>query len=54
MAVYMVSQAQAKQLRPKMTAGLILVAGIIVVMLGQLVLNMILTPGCIPPALAEA
>lgn len=43
MAVYMVSQAQARQLRPKMTAGLIFVAGIAVVLLGQLVLNMILT-----------
>ena len=43
MAVYMVSQAQAKKLRPQMTAGLIIVVGIIVVLLAQLVLNMVLT-----------
>ncbi len=43
MADYMGSQAQAKQLRPRMTAGLIFVAGIVVVLLGQLVLNMVLT-----------
>ena len=43
MAVYMVSQAEAKKLRPRMTAGLIFVAGIAVVLLGQLVLNMVLT-----------
>ena len=43
MAVYMVSQAQARQLRPNMTAGLIIVVGIIVVLLGQLVINMVLT-----------
>ena len=43
MAVYMVSQAEVKKLRPRMTAGLIFVAGIAVVLLGQLVLNMVLT-----------
>lgn len=43
MAVYMVSQAEARRLRPNMTAGLIFIAGIVVVLIGQLVLNMVLT-----------
>ncbi|QKJ25391.1 hypothetical protein HRU87_04220 [Aquiluna borgnonia] len=43
MAVYMVSQREARSLRPNMTAGLIFVIGIVVVLIGQLVLNMILT-----------
>ena len=43
MAVYMVSQADARRLRPNMMAGLVFVIGIAVVLIGQLVLNMILT-----------
>lgn len=43
MAVYMVSQADARRLRPNMTAGLVFVIGIMIVLIGQLVLNMILT-----------
>jgi hypothetical protein len=43
MAVYMISQADARRLRPNMVAGLIFVVGIVVVLIGQLVLNMVLT-----------
>lgn len=43
MAVYMVSQAQVGRLKPTMTPGLIFIIGIIAVLLGQLVLNMVLT-----------
>ncbi|MEY3561014.1 MAG: hypothetical protein RL068_166 [Actinomycetota bacterium] len=43
MAVFMVSQAEAKRLRPNMVAGMIFVVGILLVLVGQLVLNMILT-----------
>ena len=43
MAVFMVSQSEAKLLRPNMVAGLIVVAGIVGVYIAILVLNMVLT-----------
>ncbi|NBU22504.1 MAG: hypothetical protein EBS38_01090 [Actinobacteria bacterium] len=43
MAVFMVSPNEAKRLRPKLSAGLIFVIGMIVVYLAQLGLNMVLT-----------
>lgn len=43
MAVFMVSQSEARALRPNMLAGLIFVAGIVVVYIAILVLNMVLT-----------
>ena len=43
MAVFLVSPNEAKRLRPKLSAGLIFVLGMIVVYLAQLGLNMVLT-----------
>lgn len=43
MAVFMVSQNEAKKLRPNLLAGLILVVGIVVVYIAILALNMVLT-----------
>ena len=43
MAVFMVSQSEARALRPNMVAGLIFVAGIVGVYIAILILNMVLT-----------
>ena len=43
MAVFLVSPKEANRLKPKLTSGLILVLGILVVYLAQLALNMVLT-----------
>ena len=43
MAVFLVSPKEANRLKPKLTSGLILVIGILVVYLAQLALNMVLT-----------
>ena len=43
MAVFLVSPKEANRLKPKLTSGLILVVGILVVYLAQLALNMVLT-----------
>lgn len=43
MAVFMVSQSEAKRLRPNLMAGVIFIAGIIGVYVAILVLNMVLT-----------
>lgn len=43
MAVFLVSPNEAKRLRPKLSAGLIFVLGMIIVYLAQLGLNMVLT-----------
>jgi cell division protein FtsL len=42
-AVFLVSPKEANRLKPKLTSGLILVIGILVVYLAQLALNMVLT-----------
>ena len=43
MAVFLVSPNEAKRLRPRLSAGLIFVLGMIAVYLAQLALNMVLT-----------
>lgn len=43
MAVFLVSQKEAKRLKPRLASGLILVIGILTVYLAQLALNMVLT-----------
>ena len=43
MSVYMVSESDAKKLKPSLTAGLIFVLGIVAVLIGQISLNMVLT-----------
>lgn len=43
MSVYMVSERDAKKLKPSLSAGLIFVLGIVAVLIGQISLNMVLT-----------
>jgi len=42
-SVYMVSEKDAKKLKPSLMAGLIFVLGIVAVLIGQISLNMVLT-----------
>jgi len=42
-SVYMVSETDAKKLKPSLMAGLIFVLGIVAVLIGQISLNMVLT-----------
>ena len=43
MSVFMVSEKDARRLKPSLTAGLVFVLGIALVLVGQLALNMVLT-----------
>ena len=43
MSVFMVSEKDARRLKPSLTAGLVFVLGIALVLMGQVALNMVLT-----------